>query len=140
VTNASGSTQRIAIEAINFTKPVPENDLSRALTIMIKQGATEIYGGAGSEKTLYQFYQNGETYLSELINNDTAQYDITISFPSDKENGWQDRTTGFDMLVGFEGPKEVCRYPCPETALTAAGAVVAEEAVLTGLPEVCRRD
>ncbi len=119
VTNTSGITQRIAIEAINFTKPVPETDLSRVLMIVIKQGATEIYGGAGSEKTLYQFYDNGETYLSELANNDTAQYDITISFPSDKGDAWQNQTTGFDVVVGFEGTEG--GLPLPEPGGSASG-------------------
>jgi hypothetical protein len=121
VTNASGSTQRIAIEAIEFTKPVPENDLSRALMIVIKQGVTEIYGGAGSEKTLYQFYQNGETYLSELTDNNTAQYDITISFPSDKEDYWQNKTTGFDIIVGFEGTEGGLPLPPPGGGASSGG-------------------
>ncbi len=121
VTNTSGSTQRIAIEAMNFTKPVPDNDLSRALMIVIKQGETEIYGGVGSEKTLYQFYQNGETYLSELTNNNTAQYDITISFPSDKEDYWQNKTTGFDVVVGFEGTEGGLPLPPPGGGASSGG-------------------
>ncbi len=121
VTNTSGVAQRIAIEAINFTKPVPENDLSRALTIVIKQEAAEIYGGAGSEKTLYQFYQNGETYLSELTNNNTAQYDITISFPVDKGDAWQEKTTGFDVIVGFEGTEGGLPLPPPGGSASVGG-------------------
>ncbi len=121
VTNTSGLTQRIAIEAINFTKPVPEADLSRALMILIKQGATEIYGGAGNEKTLYQFYQNGETYLSELANNNTAQYDITISFPADKGDFWQEKTTGFNMIVGFEGTEGGLPLPLPGGSANVSG-------------------
>jgi len=113
VTNTSGSSQRIAIEAINFTKPVPDNDLSHALNILIKQGATEIYGGAGNEKTLYDFYQSGETYLSSVDNSGTAQYDITISFPADKTDDWQEKTTQFDVVVGFEGQEGGLPLPSP---------------------------
>ncbi len=121
VTNTSGLTQRIAIEAINFTKPVPETDLSRALMIVIKQGVTEIYGGAGNEKTLYQFYQNGETYLSSVNNGDTAQYDITISFPAEQGDYWQERTTGFDVVVGFEGTEGGLPLPPPGGSASVGG-------------------
>ena len=112
VTNNSEPTQRIAMEAINyagFPNPdnVPGEDLSRVLSIVIKQDATDIFGGAGNEKTLYQFYQNGETYLSDLVSGATTQYDITISFPPGTGNDWQSKittkTTQFDILVGFEG-------------------------------------
>jgi len=121
VTNTSGLTQRIAIEAINFAKPVLETDLSRTLMIVIKQGATEIYGGAGNEKTLYQFYQNGETYLSELTNDNLAQYDITISFPADRGDAWQEKTTGFDVVVGFEGTEGGLTPLSPGQGMASAG-------------------
>ena len=122
VTNNSAQTQRIAVEAINyagFPNPdnVPGEDLSRALLIVIKQGATEIYGGASNEKTLYQFYQNGETYLSDLASGAMIQYDITISFPPGIGNEWQSKittkTTQFDILVGFEGTEGGLPLPPP---------------------------
>lgn len=112
VTNNSEPTQRIAMEAINyagFPNPnnVPSDDLSRALLIVIKQGATDIFGGLAGSKTLFDFYKNGETYLSDLAGGATIQYDIIISFPSDTGNDWQSKittkTTKFDILVGFEG-------------------------------------
>lgn len=105
VTNNSGLTQKIAIEAINHPNPILPEDLSRALGIVIKQGSTDLYGGtsAGEAKLLYDFYNDGENYLSDLANGDTVQYDIIISFPSDKGDYWQTKTTGFDILIGFQG-------------------------------------
>lgn len=104
VTNNSGSTQKIDIQAINFHSPIHDDDLSRALSIVIKQGSTDLYGGtsAGGAKLLYDFYNDGETYLSDLANGATVQYDITISFPFDTGNDWQTTTTGFDIKIGFQ--------------------------------------
>jgi len=110
VTNVSGETQRIATEAINYTKPIPADDLSRALMLVIKkQGGTDLYGGSSptGPKSLYNFYQDSEAYLeiylSDLGNGETVQYDFTISFPSEKENEWQEKTTHFDVLIGSQG-------------------------------------
>ena len=109
VTNVSGETQRIATEAINYTKPIPEDDLSRVLIIVIKQGGTDLYGGSSptGSKSLYDFYQDSEAYLeiylSDLGSGETVQYDFTISFPSEKENEWQEKTTHFDVLIGSQG-------------------------------------
>lgn len=96
-------TKPIAVEAIYYpgfpdSNNVPTDDLSRALDIVISQGATVLYN-----KTLYDFYVDGETYLSDIGPEQTIQYDFTISFPSEKENEWQNKTTGFDILIGFQG-------------------------------------
>lgn len=110
VTNNSGGPQRIAAEAINYPKPIPDYDLSRALMIVIKEGATDLYGGSNpttGPKSLYDFYRDSETYseiyLSGLENKKTTQYDFTISFLSETEKKeWQGATTAFDILIGFQ--------------------------------------
>jgi hypothetical protein len=72
VTNSSGQPQRIVTEAINypgFPNPdnIPASDLSRALSIIIREkGGSDLYGGSTGEKTLFDFYKNGETYLSDI--------------------------------------------------------------------------
>jgi hypothetical protein len=109
VTNNSGETKPIATEAINypgFPDPnnVPLDDLSRALLIVIREeGGSDLYGGSGGEKTLFDFYQDGETYLSDVGNSNTQGYEYEISFPSEKENEWQTKTTTFDIIIGFQG-------------------------------------
>ncbi|MCK4781339.1 fibronectin type III domain-containing protein [Candidatus Parcubacteria bacterium] len=109
VINNTGGTKSIATEAINWPNfpdygAIPNNDLSRALLIAIsEQGGSDLYGGTTGEKTLFQFYQNGETYLSDVANSTTTYYDFQISFPSEKGNDWQSKTTGFDIIVGSQG-------------------------------------
>ena len=119
VTNASEDIQPIAVEAIEFSPnfgsdpgAVPSDDLSRALMIVISAQGTDLYGGTTGEKTLFQFYEDGETYLSAVDNGDTEEYVFEITFPSEKENEWQGKTTGFDILVGFMGKEggPVCNY------------------------------
>jgi len=103
VINNSGSTQNIAVEAINHPNPVPVTDLSRALNIVIKQGLTDLYGGSTGAKTLYDFYEAGEVYLSSVNHGQLVQYDFVITFPQEATDEWQARTTGFDILIGFQG-------------------------------------
>ena len=40
VTNNSGESGNVSIEAIGFASPIPLDDLSRVLNIVIKNGAT----------------------------------------------------------------------------------------------------
>ncbi len=101
-TNNSGQEQRIAIEAIQFSDPIPSGDLSRALEIIISQNGSDLYGGTKGSKTLYDFYSVGETYLSNLPTGQTARYDLTVSFPPQQGNDWQGKTTNFSVLVGFQ--------------------------------------
>ena len=108
VTNNNGQSWRIATEAINYSNPIPAGDLSRALMFIIKEGAMDLYGGSSptGPKSLYDFYQDSEIYseisLSDLASGNTTQYDFIISFPSEKEKEWQNATTTFDILIGFQ--------------------------------------
>jgi hypothetical protein len=109
VTNNSGESQPIATEAINWSGfpnsgDIPSDDLSRALDIVIRiKSGSDLYGGSGSPKTLYDFYGNGETHLSNVNDGAVVEYEFEIFFPQDKENEWQEETTSFDILVGIQG-------------------------------------
>ena len=135
VTNNTGTsteTKRIATQATNFGDPilgppnsssdpddVSEYDLSRALLITIREensggGYTDIYGTPGTTgiKTLFQFYENGETYLSNVSGNGgMVKYEFEISFPADKGDDWQGATTGFNIIVGFQGEEGIVTPP-----------------------------
>ena len=111
VTNNTNQPQNIAIEAIRwpgFPNPedVPDRDLSRALEITIsQQGGSDIYGGSAGKKTLFNFYQDGEILLTEGLAGNGGQviYNFQISFPKEEGDQWQEATTNFDILVGFQG-------------------------------------
>jgi len=95
VTNNSGDSQRIAVETINENDP---DNFGSQLDLVIKEGITTLYSN-----TLNNFFNAGETYLSDLNNGTTTQYDFTITFNSASGNPYQGRILGFDLLVGFQG-------------------------------------
>ena len=115
VTNNTSEIKKIAVEAINYPKNIlgniPDDDLSQVLTIIIrKKGGNDIYGGSSPTgvKTLADFYENGETYLSDIAAKsngvgDVNEYEFEVSFPESKGDKWQGATTKFDIIVGFQG-------------------------------------
>jgi hypothetical protein len=99
VTNLSGAIADASISAGNFADPLPENDLARVMMILIKEGSTNLYGPA----LLADFYENGQTSLSQIADNATTQYDVTIYLTCEKGNAWQKKTTSFDLVVRLAG-------------------------------------
>ena len=103
----SGS-KKIATETLNYPgfpnkDNIPAGDFSRYLSIVIREkDGNDIYGGTTGEKMLYDFYRNGETYLSTIPANNCKEYEYAVLFPSAETNG-QGATTTFDLLVGFQG-------------------------------------
>lgn len=113
VTNNSPETQRIAVEAINENDP---DNFASQLNLTIKEGATIIFNN-----TLSQFFSQGETYLSSLVGNGSqTEYDFTIAFNSSAGNEYQEKTLGFDILVGFEGTEGGLQLP-PQGGGTGGG-------------------
>ena len=110
VINNTLESKRIATETINYSttfilEDVPDDDLSRALLIIIrKKSGNDIYGGSSltGPKTLFEFYKNGETYLSDVPSGETEEYEFEISFPKSMGNKWQGMITKFDIIVGFQ--------------------------------------
>jgi len=113
VNNNGTEAEKAAAEAINypgFPNPgdVPADDLSRVLLLVIsKDGGEDVYGGGLGGKTLFDFYQDGEVYLSDVASGNSQKYDFEISFPEDKSDDWQGKTTFFDILVGFQGQEGI---------------------------------
>jgi hypothetical protein len=102
ITNNCNELGNVSIQALGFPNPIPSDDLSHALNIEIKNGASILYG----PKTLLEFYQAGIVNLGAITNGQTNQYDITISFPEAMESQWQGKTTGFNLQVSARGESE----------------------------------
>lgn len=103
IKNYSDQSQKVVIEAFDFADPLPDDNLARALEITISKGGTDIYGGNAGTKTLYQFFQDGEVYLSDIGSDASQEYNIRIYFPEEGGNEWQGKTTGFNLMMGFQG-------------------------------------
>lgn len=96
VTNNTGSSKDIIAEAINVSD---SDDFADALTLVIKEGATELFNGS-----LADFFDEGEVILSALAGGGgTTQYDFSVVFNSPSGNSYQENTLGFDIILGFAG-------------------------------------
>jgi len=69
----------------------------------VKKAGVDLYGGTTGEKTLFDFYGDGDIYLSDIPSSSYQEYEFEISFPLEKKNDWQEKTTYFDFLIGFQG-------------------------------------
>lgn len=105
VTNNTSSTRRIAIEAVHITDA---DNFSEKLHLTIKEGSTVIFSD-----TLKKFFDQGETYLSSLGSGASTQYDLSVYFDIDAGNEYQEKTMGFDIVVGFEGEEGGQPLPPP---------------------------
>lgn len=95
VTNNTGESKSIAVEAINITDL---EDFGDVLRMLIKEGSTTHF-----DDTLSAFFDAGEMSLSEVEPGDTTQYDFTVTFEEGAGDTYQGKTLGFDILIGFQG-------------------------------------
>lgn len=96
IQNFSGVAKPIAIEAINVDDPDQFGD---ALNLEIKEGSNTIFN-----KSLTDFFRQGETYLSNLANNASTTYELIVTFEPASSNDYQDKVLkNFDIIVGFQG-------------------------------------
>jgi hypothetical protein len=120
VTNNTTETKYIATKAMNYSG----DDLSRSLNITIKEnGGVSLYS-----KTLLDFYNDGEIYLSNIGPGAFKEYDFEISFPGDAGNSWQGKTTGFDIGVGSQGQIQPQTYGS-DSGGGSSGGVVNDEGI-----------
>lgn len=101
IKNASTDSQTAIIEAVDFSNPLPDDDLARALNIAIS-----LQGGGGYiyNDTLANFFQEREYKLAAGFAAGAENvYDVVVSFPADKGDYWQEKTTSFGLMVGFQG-------------------------------------
>jgi hypothetical protein len=128
--NGSGN-KRIATEALNYPgfpnkDAIPAGDLSRYLSIAIKEkNGSDIYEGS-----LYNFYRNGETYLSTIPAGECKEYEYAVEFPSTEENG-QGATTTFKLLVGFQGEEGGVVTPGGGSGSAPLGLTIPDESVVS---------
>ena len=101
VKNAGAASQTLIIEAVNFADPLPDDNLARALniTISLQNGSGYIYND-----TLANFFKEREYKLAKNFAGGTDYtYKVVVYFPADKGNDWQEKSTSFDLMVGFQG-------------------------------------
>lgn len=95
VTNNTLDSKDIITEAINVSDP---DDFGDVLKMSVKEGAAVLFDG-----TLADFFDGGEIALSSLAAGDHTTYVFSVSFESDADNSYQEKSLGFDILIGFKG-------------------------------------
>jgi|SRR3989344_74934 len=96
VTNNTPGAEDIIVDAINVSDP---DNLGSAFSILIQEGATAVYSG-----TLAELFSAGEVLLSNVSGDGgQAQYFFTAQFLGPSGDEFQEKTLGFDLLVGFSG-------------------------------------
>jgi hypothetical protein len=101
VTNNSGTTQNIGTEAIN----VFDNDnFGNLLHLKIMEGSATLY-----DDSLADFFATaGEYSLGAIANGASRTFTYIVSFNDSSDNGYQGKTLGFDVCIGFLGGETHC--------------------------------
>ena len=101
VTNNSTEKGIVIVEAINPNSCDEDICLSDALNLVIKKNSEELFNDS-----LSNFFNSGEVVLDTLLDGEIGQYDFIVTFKPDSGNEYQILSTGFDLLVGFQGTGE----------------------------------
>lgn len=97
VKNNTAAIKSIIVEAINESDP---DGLADVFEIGIYENGIKLYGTT----TLAAFFSAGEVSLSNLAGEGAqTQYDFLIRFVPDTDNSYQEKSLGFDILIGFKG-------------------------------------
>lgn len=97
VKNNTAGAKSIIVEAINESDP---NGLAGVFEIGIYEGGIQRYGTT----TLAAFFAAGEISLSNLAGGGAqTQYDFLVRFVPGANNSYQEKSLGFDILIGFKG-------------------------------------
>lgn len=99
VTNNTGETKNIITEAINTSDP---NHFGNVLHMTIKEDNDVRFDG-----TLTHFFDEGEVVLSSLAAGAHTTYEFSVSFESDVGDLYQEKSLGFDIIVGFAGDQGI---------------------------------
>ncbi|MGD0977148.1 MAG: hypothetical protein ABR875_02555 [Minisyncoccia bacterium] len=94
VVNNSGQNQTVLIKSDNASDP---NHMDGAMNLTIKQGTATLY-----QNSFADFLSGDLIALSELDSGKSAQYNLTVTFDLSADDLYQNKTLGFNILVGFE--------------------------------------
>lgn len=138
VKNNGGGVQTVSIGAVNKTQT---GDLAGVLFFKVLEGGVNRYGGA-DDKTLQNFWDDGQVSLSSLGGGATTTYDLTVRMVASSGNEYQGKEAKFDLRVGFVGTttsvtsggggtsqSPVCSDSKPGSAPTLTGAMAGVNSV-----------
>jgi len=138
IKNLNKSNQKVGIKANNTSQT---GGLAGYMRIEISEGGTILYGSP-TKKTMQNFWDNGELYLSNIKAGSTATYEFSVIMPPEVENEIQSKKAYFDLNVGFIGTdsqivingsdgtkSNVCNDSAPGGSPTLISAVAGENSI-----------
>jgi len=99
VRNIGGVTHQTSLETANTSQT---KDFANNLFFRVDSGATNYFGGS-DDKTMKNFWDNGQTNLSDILSENSSNYTVTVTMPAALGNEFQGATAKFDLIVGFVG-------------------------------------
>lgn len=123
VKNLGEKTHTVSLKAENASQT---GNLGDNLYFRVDEGAANRYGGA-NDRTMKNFWDNGETNLSDIGSGNITSYTVTIYMPATLGNEFQGKKAQFDLVVGFVGTDS--KIIISNTA-TVTGITIAQTASL----------
>lgn len=122
VKNLSSSSQNISIQATNT---VQTGNIADVFLFKVTEANVDRYGGA-DDKSLKNFWDEGQISLSNLNEKEETNYDITITMLTSAGNEYQGKQAKFDLIIGFVGtPTQVTITGAGDGATGAVGGAAA---------------
>ncbi|MCD6149508.1 fibronectin type III domain-containing protein [bacterium] len=132
VANETAEEQKIGIKFADTSGiQCDENCLSDKLDISIYESGNN---NLLCDGTLTNFYENGETYLSDIGAGKNVEYNLSVKFTSAAGNDYQESAVKFDIEIGFFGEESIgAEIPSGGSeGIIIAGVVISDERVTVG--------
>jgi len=132
VTNETAEEQKIGIKFADASGiQCDENCLSDKLDVSIYESGNN---NLLCDGTLTNFYENGETYLSDIGAGKNVEYNLSVKFTSAAGNDYQESAVKFDIEIGFFGEESIgAEIPSGGSeGVIIAGVVISDERVTVG--------
>lgn len=136
VNNTSGDNKELSFQAINTDQT---GSMAGVLFFNVKEGVSDLYG-AGSSKTLQNFWDAGEVKMLDISGGSIKNLTINITMNQKAGNEYQGKEAFFDLNIGFVGEKPVtvsssssnsCGNSKPSAPGALTGAVGPEDGQIT---------
>lgn len=126
VRNDNAVPRIIRLSTENFVGSTP--DLKDVLEIaVVDNHGNTLYGGSLGTQFLSDFYTLSEYPLTVLLPGSDVTYFFTVSLDSSIGNLWQNKHTGFDLILGFDSEEYPLVTPTPTPTETSAPTPTSQE-------------
>ena len=98
VKNLGSSTYTVYIKATNTSQT---GNIADVFLFKVREG-NNVLSGQNDKKTLKNFWDEGQIFLSEIKGGEVATYEATITMLTSAGNEYQGKQAMFDLIIGFK--------------------------------------